>query len=424
MNFELIVFGGGTSGIAAAYIASKYGIKTLLVEKDDVLGGAMTRGLVMPSMKLDTSNINVEFYNDLQVFAKKYNANHKYIDNNDGWFNPELLKIIFDDMLSSVNTTVLFHCNPINIEYDTLTRLFNINLSNDMLSIYIDTTYIIDATSNGKIFKLLNCDFQNDTENMQAASLRFMISGINIDDFADWLEKFDKNRDVTTIDRTSKQIHLSTACTWDCSNGWALTPLFNKAVKNNDLEFEDTAYFQLFTVPAMCGTVNINAPRIILDEDESILDPFVYSRALLQGRERIYRLFKFCKKYLPGFENCYISHISDMLGVRESYRVKCKYTYKKDDIINNSNFSNIAFTSNYPIDVHSTTQGNDSLEFVTKTYKVPIETLISDKFDNLYAVGRIISAEFEAQAALRTQRNCFSMGEAAAKDILKKIKRG
>ncbi len=421
MKYDLIVFGGGTAGIASAYTAAKLGLNTLLVEKSDVLGGAITKGLVIPCMKLNTNNINTEFVADLCAFADKYNARHTYIDGNKLWFNPELLKIVFDDMLSFVNCKVLFNCIPVKVNYSNYNNTFDSILSNEMLSIYTEAKYIIDATADGKIFKILNCEFQKNSEIFQSPSLRFLISGINLNKFSNWLEEIDKDRNVTTIDRTSSQIHLSTAYTWDKNKNWALAPLFESGVKNNDLLYTDCAYFQIFTVPSMPDTVNLNAPRIILDNDESILDPFVYSRALKQGRERIYRLYNFCKKYMPGFENSFISHISDMLGVRESYRVKCKYTVTKDDIINPKTFENTAFCSDYPIDIHSNKNENDTLEYTKKTYCVPIEALISADYENLYAIGRIISSEFEAQAAIRTQVNCFSMGEAAAKDIYKKI---
>ena len=84
MKYELIVFGGGTSGVAAAYIASKIGIKTLLVEKSDVLGGSITQGLVLPVMKVNSCSINTDFYNDLLTFANKFSANHTYSDGNTG----------------------------------------------------------------------------------------------------------------------------------------------------------------------------------------------------------------------------------------------------------------------------------------------------------------------------------------------------
>ena len=42
---------------------------------------------------------------------------------------------------------------------------------------------------------------------------------------------------------------------------------------------------------------------------------------------------------------------------------------------------------------------------------------MSCNYDNLFAIGRCISADFEAQAALRIIPSCFSMGEGLAKYI-------
>ena len=50
-------------------------------------------------------------------------------------------------------------------------------------------------------------------------------------------------------------------------------------------------------------------------------------------------------------------------------------------------------------------------------YMLPIESLISCNYDNLFAIGRCISADFWAQAALRIIPSCFSMGEGLAKYI-------
>ena len=232
MKYDLIVYGGGTSGVASAYIASKYGIKTLLIEQTDTLGGAITQGLVVPSMKVDTENINTEFITDLKVFADKYSARHTYIDGNEFWFNPQLLKTALDDMLTSVNCTVLFSSYPIDVCFNNNLSLYENYISHKTLSIYIESKYIIDATSEGKIFKILNCEFQKKSENFQTPTLRFIVSGINIEKFADWLENFDTDRNVTTVERAENQIYLSTACTWD-NRKWALKPLFEEAVRDN-----------------------------------------------------------------------------------------------------------------------------------------------------------------------------------------------
>lgn len=421
MIYDIAVFGGGTSGISAAYTSSKMGLKTILIESSDVLGGAITQGLVVPVMKLDSKGINTEFYEELVRKANGYNAQNTYFDGNSGWFNPEILKAVFDKMLTEVNCNILFSATPVNIVKNDDNSSYIIKLKHKILSLDIETKYIVDATGFGEIFKILNYDFQPKSENEQACSLRFNISGINIKKFADWIENIDKDRTVTTVDGSAEQIHLSTACTWSTGRQWALTPYFKKAVDDGILNEQDCAYFQVFTIVGMPNTVAVNAPRIILGKNENISEPFTYSKAIIQGRERILRLHNFCKTYLPGFENSFISHISDTLGVRESVRIKGKYTYTIKDIAARKRFKNIAFACDYPVDIHSNNKNNDKLIKSDETYYVPLETLISNNDDNLYGIGKIISADFEAHSALRTQMSCFSMGEAVAKDIYKKL---
>lgn len=419
MNYDLIIYGGGVSGASAAYTAAKAGIKTLLIEKTDTLGGSASQGLVMPVMKVNSENINTNFVSDLKIYADKYNARHTFIDGNELWLNPELLKIVFDDMLSSVSCTVLFSSEPVSINEEG--GIFDNVINHKTSSLNVKSKYIIDASADGIAFKLLGCGFQKKSDKKQMPSMRFILSGINMPVFADWLENLDHDRSITPIERTSSQIYLSSAYTWDKNKNWALKPVFGQALKDKVLEYEDTAYFQFFSIPDMPDALNFNAPRILLKDNEDLSNPFVYSRCLIEGRARIFRLYKFCREYLPGFENSYISNISSMLGVRESARIKGRYTASINDIIEPKTFKNTAFASDYPIDIHSNRAENDKLKPAGKTYYIPAEALISEKYDNLYGIGRIISSDFEAHSALRVQMSCFSMGEAAAKDIAAKI---
>ena len=246
MKYDLVIFGGGTSGIACAYIASKYGLNTLLVEKTDVLGGAMTQGLVVPSMKVNTEKINTEFFSDLKTYSDKYDARCTYCDGNEAWFNPELLKIVLDKMLTSVKCNILFSSEPVNIIQSNKNANFSINVKHKILSLCIETKYIVDATANGEIFKILNCDFQKNENKMQNPGMRFIISGIDINKFSTWLKSIDLDRNVTTVCNIDGYTYLSTAYTWDKTKNWALAPIFERAVSDKVLEYEDTAYFQVF----------------------------------------------------------------------------------------------------------------------------------------------------------------------------------
>ena len=99
-----------------------------------------------------------------------------------------------------------------------------------------------------------------------------------------------------------------------------------------------------------------------------------------------------------------------------------KYIYTINDLRSGKKFENPAVISNYPVDIHSKDKNSSVLE-MTGEYQLPIESLMSADYDNLYVAGRCLSADEMAQGALRVQSSCFSMGEAVAKHIYKILTR-
>ena len=69
-EYDVAIFGGGPAGIACAYNAGKLGLKTVLIEKNNYLGGQITGALVVPMMKSSSDNINVDFFNALVEYSK------------------------------------------------------------------------------------------------------------------------------------------------------------------------------------------------------------------------------------------------------------------------------------------------------------------------------------------------------------------
>ncbi len=420
LKYDLIVVGGGTSGVSCAWNAAKLGLKTLLVEQNSYLGGAITSSLVIPAMKTSENAINTDFFNALYNKLESLGGAITYIDGNTGWFNPELTKIALDILMDEAGVDILFESciNSINVEsnkilsvcIDTIDNNNSFDKNNPLLP-RIDTLYLVDATGDAKICKKLNCNFlENNLEESQPNSLRFIMSGVDAKTFNNWLMAYDTDRNITTSCTLDGNIYLSTAYTWDNNVKWALKPLFEKALKDKVLEIEDTNYFQVFSVAGTPDSIAFNAPRLVKNYKNR-------SEAYKQGRLSILRLSKFCKKYLPGFEKAYISSIANSLGVRVSDRIRGKYIYTYNDLISGKTFNTPVLISNYPVDVHTKTQNTSQLEKVYKEYQLPIESLQVDKWDNLFVIGRSISAEFKAQAALRIIPSCFSMGEGLAKHI-------
>ena len=425
-NYDLIVVGGGTAGCSAAYNAGIRGLKVLLIEKSIHLGGTITSALVVPAMKSGEHQINTDFYKALIDELHAIGGQATYQDN-PGWFNPELTKIALDTLMAKANVDVFFdtHIRDVIVENRTIKGIV---ISKEMLSVYneliekqnkelsvsIEAKYIIDATGNCEIGKLCGCKFLEEKNENQPVSLRFMMGGINVPRFAKWLEEYDSDRNVTTVEDIDGFIHLSTAYTWDKDKKWALAPLFEDAVTKGILKDHDRNYFQIFTVAGMPSTIAFNCPRII--DYTKTLDVENMSKALQLARKNIFRLANFCIIYFPGVEKSYMSNIADMLGIRVSRRIKGKYIYTIDDVKSGRTFEHPVVVSNYPVDVHSEKKDSSTLEMV-RDYTLPIESLISADIDNLFVAGRCISADFMAQGALRVQASCFSMGEGIAKYV-------
>lgn len=420
-KYDIVIVGGGTAGVSCAWNASRLGLKTLIIERNSFLGGSITSSLVIPAMKTSNNAINTDFQNALYKKLKSINGAITYSDGNSGWYNPELTKIALDILMQEANVDVLFKSQIASIEHtnnkilslyiDSIDSNNIISLDNGLLS-HIETKYLVDATGDAKICQKLNCNFlENNSEFLQPKSLRFIMSGVNIEAFEQWLMKYDTDRNVTTSAHVDGQIHLSTAYTWDSNKNWALRPLFKEAIDNNELKEEDTNYFQVFSIAGTLDSIAFNAPRLINSYKNT-------SEAYSEGRLAILRLSNFCKKYLPGFENAHISSIANSLGVRVSNRVECEYIYKYEDLINSKTFDTPVVISNYPVDIHSKEKNQSTLETVYKDYQLPIESLKVKGWDNLYVIGRCISAEEKALGALRIIPSCFSMGEGLAKYLI------
>ena len=425
-KYDVVIVGGGTAGCAAAYTAGMLGLKTLIIEKNIHLGGTITSGLVIPVMKSGNNQINTQFRDALIDECRKLGGQTTFEDN-PAWLNPEITKIALDNLMKRANVEILFDTNILGIKIEN-NMIKRIRITKEILSAYneeieykekklsvsIETKYVIDATGDCVVGKICNCNFLEKDKEFQPVTLRFMMGGIDLKRFSDWLKDYDKDRNVTVVQEIDGYIHLSTAYTWDKDKKWALEPLFKDAVKNGILNKHDTNYFQIFTVPGMPDTVAFNCPRII-DYNNS-LDIKSISKALLLARQNIYRYLSFCKKYFPGFENAYISNMADMLGIRVSRRIKGKYIYTIDDLKSGKKFEHPVVISDYPVDIHSNKRKKEGLQKV-QDYQLPLESLMSADIENLFVAGRCLSADFLSQGALRVQGSCFSMGEGVAKYI-------
>ncbi len=418
-NYDIVIIGGGTSGCACAYNCAKLKLKTLLVEKNNFLGGLMTGGLVVPIMKSSVDDLNTDYYKALVETAKKYNAQIKYKNDNDGWFNPEMMKIVLEDLLTQNELKpyldILFEAEVECVEKND-NIINSIILNSNLLSIPIVSKYFVDATGSASFSIKSGCEILKNTNEKQQNTLRFILGNVDIEKFCEFIKQVDNDEDITNTYRndidTHNELHFTTASTWDTNRIWALDKYLQKGVKEGILAEFDRAYFQIFSVAGSNSQVAFNCPRI----NNYLDNPYMYSNELINAKQAIYRLYCFVKQNFSGFENSIITNIATQTGIREQNRVKTKYVYSIDDMNSQKTFKTPVLRANYGIDIHSAKKDCSILQ-KTPNYELPIESLMSFDIDNLFVIGKIIGADFKTHSALRVQKSCMSMGEAVAKYI-------
>lgn len=426
MKWDLIVAGGGMAGTSAAISAARNGLKVLLIEKNGFLGGCATASLVTPMMKNnDAKNnpLNQGLCKEILNRLAKYKHSATHPDGNPGWFNPEELKFLLDDLCDEAGIDILFDTVIVGAEKEG-SKIISVNCVNKAGYQKYHADFFIDATGDADLAAYAGVPFESDKH--QSMSLRFTMENVNLYKFSQWLTDIEPEMVLSSVEYIDFETVLLTTAHTNENIGWKLRPYMSLAVRDEVLKPEDIEYFQIYTIPGQKNAISFNCPRIYSPRPLNPVDPWDISYAYKQGRQQIKRLEEFCKKYLIGFEEAYISQVAPNLGIRESRRITGKYQLTEFDIIEGKKFQNPAARCNYPFDIHGHKKDEKEISKINKNdyYEIPIESLIPQNISNLMVAGKCLSASFKAQSSARIIPNCIAMGESAGKYCADKIKPG
>jgi len=408
---DILVVGGGASGVPAALAAARRGKKTLLVEQFSFLGGSATAALVTPLMhncirgNPSPSSINTEINRRMRDIG----AGGVDAGGGDGWFDPLLLTFVLEQMALESGVEILFNTFFSNVICEKKI-LKGIIVENKGGRQVILAERIIDATGDADVAFRSGCPCESGhpaTHVNQPTSLRFEVCGIHAGRFKDFLMSLGQKTETDLP-------FFHTAMVW--GKNWPLEPVFRKAVEAGDLEERDGKYFQAFGIPGKPSCLAFNCPE--LDPGVDVTQPQYQSRSLLEGRSAILRTFNFMKKYFPGFEHAFLTQVAVMLGIRESRRIKGEYILTGMDILNYKKFDDAIARSNYPVDIHGALDEyadfkRPDLPETERYYEVPYRCLVPGGVENLLVAGRCLSADFVGQSSPRVQPTCRAFGEAA-----------
>jgi hypothetical protein len=152
--------------------------------------------------------------------------------------------------------------------------------------------------------------------------------------------------------------------------------------------------------------------------------PESYTYGEMEARKQIYRIERYLRGYVPGFEHAYMNVVAPFMGIRESRVIVGKYVLTADDILSCRRFDDAIAVASYPVDIHHAKGGDCTLQYCGDSYDIPYRSLIPAEVEGLIVAGRCASFTHEAMASTRVMSTCMALGEAAGRAARLALKGG
>ena len=387
-KYDLIVTGGGLTGVAAAVSAAREGLSVLLVEQSGALGGALNTNLVYPFMRYWTdcpdgtrkwlsAGIFTEIFDKTEELCKPMSK----ID-----FSPEHMKVVLDRLCVEAGVDLLFHASMFEAVTEAR-KVKSIKVATKAGAMELEADFFVDATGDGDLLAFAGCDFQLGRE-------------------ADGL-----CQPMTTCFRLAN-MHPELL---GPEGKKAIRPMLNelyqkyKAAGKINNPREDILWFK---GTALGETIaHFNTTRIVKMDPTNPLD---VSKAEVEARRQVLELLELLRE-IPVFKDATLVSIATSIGVRESRKLKGEHIITAEELKNCTKFEDSIALGNYDIDIHNPEGAGTSHYYFAPGdyYTIPYRSLLPVEFDNLLTGGRCISATHEAQASIRIMPICATTGQAA-----------
>ncbi len=400
-HYDIIVAGGGISGVVSAIAAARQGLNVVLVEKASCLGGCATSGMLgeMNGTSLHGRNMLPEIGRELVSRLMELGAalpelevpmtsNPKVLVDRVR-YNAEYMKIVMDDMTGDAGVQVLLSCQ-IHSARKTAEGI-ELTIANAYETLTLSGSFLIDCTGNSEcIYHLGGETVTTKPDNLQAVTTMFRLGGVNMEQF----------------------LALS-------------TPELQEIIRRGqDAGVLPAHILAMLRIP---GTrdIAVNCTRSLRVNHESLLQVSASYRVL---RHQIKEIVPFLVKNVPGCENAYLSGIAPALGVRDRRKAVCLYELTGDDVVTCRDFPDAVAVGVYPVDRHINTGNSSAVSFKAiegnGIYKLPYRSMVPKNLEHVLACGKGVDTDDEAFGAFRTMGPLMSIATAAGTAAAMVVKDG
>lgn len=414
---DILVIGGGPSGIIAALAAAEDGLNVTLIESRSFVGGNMTIGLpILGFLGQKGNQIIKGLPQKLIDRLKAVDASSEHrpcpLHMSLTLVEPEAVKTVALQMLVESKVDVLFYafCAGTVMDGDKLQGVI-IESKAGREAILAKT--VIDCSGDADVaFRAgVPCEYGNEEGGVQPPTLMFCLGGVDTE----------KLRTSVAEEPRTYLTDFIPAEYFGQNNQFVLVGMRNLVQKAREDGLRLTTERTILITGLRKGEVWVNMTRV---NGVNGTDPGSLTYGEIEGRNQIHDIQKYLIRYVPGFENAYFLKTAPFIGIRETRRITGQYTMTKEDIIGCRHFDDAIAVASYPLDIHHPQGGGCTLEWCGDCYDIPFRSLIPQKVKNLIVAGRCISATHEAMSAIRVMAPCMAMGEAAGRAAKMAVREG
>lgn len=415
-TYDIAVIGGGPAGLATAITVARAGKRVILLEKNGFLGGNLTIGLPLLGFLDENGNQCIAgFAEELVNRLKEMNAcygirecpKHNSVANLDA----EMVKILAFKMCQEAGVDVVLHVETIDTCVED-GKLKNITLYGKCNRVTVAADIFVDCTGDGDVAYLAGCSYElgrGENHELMPPTVMCTLEGINDKALLDYVEEHPDEMAPMCESIQTKPGYDAAYFKADPNYVFVgMTQLWSKLKAQGICPVERGNMIVINGIHE--GQMYVNTTRLLGVDGTDVLD---LTRGEMEGHLQLEKLVETLRKYVPGFENCYISSIPSNIGIRETRRFKGLKCVSVEDALDSVVPEDSICLSGYTIDIHYNNESETLFRKLEKPFGIPYGCLVSAEISNLLFAGRCISVDEHVVGSTRVMASCMAMGQAA-----------
>lgn len=389
-EYDVLVAGGGASGLIAAVSAARMGARTAVVERQGCLGGTATSGMVAQYIGFFNRDTRV-------VGGLPYELTRRIraLGGSDGFnrytlaeasatpvplinfpFNPEFVKIAADELAQEAGVDIFLHSQIVKPLAGSR-GVEGVVIEGVSGRTALRARMVVDASGDGVVAAASGVPHEGVDlgRRRQPCTLVFRMSNVDVKRFR-------------AVPREEKRA------------------IALEGLKEGRIYWESLSFC---STPGGQDAVSLMSRIFGIDA----LEAADATRAELAGRQQVKSIVRFLRERVPGFEHALLAGIAPRVGVRETRRIVGQHTLTEADITGGRRFADAIALGAGPMDLHDPKGTGVELWMPELPFEIPLACLLPQSVGGLVVAGRAMSATRDANGGSRHMGTAMCLGEAA-----------